>query len=118
MDGPRRACSERSCPGQSGIVFSAGTAPGGRTLEKPVGIEKPFQGGLTPTIMRNLLAVLLLNLTYSAAAFGAGLPAEDSIEKLRDRQDRAALDARAAALHADAEKAQKDADKWYRSAVA
>ncbi|MDQ1470386.1 MAG: hypothetical protein QOJ99_1866 [Bryobacterales bacterium] len=60
--------------------------------------------------MRNLLTILLI--TFSAIA------AEDPIEKLRDRQDRAALDARAAALHADAAKAQKDPDKWYRSAVA
>jgi tetratricopeptide (TPR) repeat protein len=60
--------------------------------------------------MRNVVTVLLLTMSCAAA--------EDPIEKLRDRQDRPGLDARAAALHTEAEKAQKDADKWYRSAVA
>jgi len=60
--------------------------------------------------MRNYSTVLLLAIS--------SLAAEDSIEKLRDRQDRTGLDARASALHAEAEKVQKDADKWYRSALA
>lgn len=51
------------------------------------------------------------------ALAGVGL-AQDPIEKLRDRQDRPGLESRATAFHAEAEKAQKDADKWYRSAVA
>jgi lipoprotein NlpI len=63
--------------------------------------------------MRNLLTLLLAagSITVAAAA-------DDPIEKLRDRQDRTALEARAAALHAEAAKVDKDADKWYRSAVA
>jgi tetratricopeptide (TPR) repeat protein len=57
-------------------------------------------------------------LSMTALASLPGLAAEDSLEKLRDKQDRQALDARASALHSEADKAQKDADKWYRSAVA
>jgi tetratricopeptide (TPR) repeat protein len=63
--------------------------------------------------MRNLFTLLL-----AAGSLTATVPVDDPLEKLRDRQDRAALDARAAALHAEAAKADKDADKWYRSAVA
>jgi tetratricopeptide (TPR) repeat protein len=50
-------------------------------------------------------------LTVSAVAAG-------DLEKLRNAQDRASLDARAAALHAEAEKAGSDAGKWFNSAVA
>jgi tetratricopeptide (TPR) repeat protein len=64
--------------------------------------------------MRIVVAVL----SMTALASLPGLAAEDSLEKLRDKQDRQALDARASALHSEADKAQKDADKWYRSAVA
>src|SRR5271155_1621268 len=45
-------------------------------------------------------------------------PAADDLDRLRDHQDRAGLDARAAALHAAAEKAPNDADAWYRAAIA
>jgi tetratricopeptide (TPR) repeat protein len=61
--------------------------------------------------MRLAVAIAVLGCL---SAFGG----EEPIEKLRDRQDRAGLEARAAALHVDADKTQKDADKWYRSAVA
>ena len=59
--------------------------------------------------MRTLVAVLLFS-TLSLAA--------DDLDKLRDRQDRPGLDARAAALHAAAEKAPNDANGWYQSAIA
>lgn len=48
---------------------------------------------------------------------GFSLGADDLI-KLRDRQDRAGLEKAAAALHADAEKAAKDAARWIASATA
>jgi tetratricopeptide (TPR) repeat protein len=64
--------------------------------------------------MRNVVAAL----SIAVLAGVPGLAAEDPIEKLRDRQDRQGLEARATALHGEAEKAQKDADRWYRSAVA
>lgn len=44
--------------------------------------------------------------------------AADDLALLRDHQDRAALEARAAALQAAAEKRPGDADGWYRGAVA
>src|SRR4051794_7801621 len=44
--------------------------------------------------------------------------ATEDLEKLRDRQDRPALDAQAMALHAAAEKTPNDAAAWYRSAIA
>jgi tetratricopeptide (TPR) repeat protein len=44
--------------------------------------------------------------------------AADDLDKLRDRQDRAGLDARAAALQAAAEKTPNDANGWYRAALA
>lgn len=64
--------------------------------------------------MRNFLTVFSLAVCCAIPC----LAAEDVIEKLRDRQDRPALQTRAAALHDEADKTQKDADKWYRSAVA
>ena len=54
---------------------------------------------------------LLLPLSLVSAPSG-------ELEKLRNAQDRGGLDSRASALHADAEKAGSDANKWYRSAVA
>jgi lipoprotein NlpI len=47
----------------------------------------------------------------------AGLHAED-LAKLRDRQDQAGLEKSAAALHAEADKAASDANRWYESAIA
>jgi tetratricopeptide (TPR) repeat protein len=44
--------------------------------------------------------------------------AADDLEKLRDRQDRGGLDARATALQAAAEKTPNDATGWYRAAIA
>jgi len=44
--------------------------------------------------------------------------AADDLDRLRDRQDRAGLDARAAALHAAAEKTPNDSNGWYRAAIA
>jgi tetratricopeptide (TPR) repeat protein len=44
--------------------------------------------------------------------------AADDLDKLRDRQDRAGLDERAAALQAIAEKTPNDAAGWYKAAIA
>ncbi len=41
-----------------------------------------------------------------------------ALEKLRDRQDRAALEKNAADLQAEAEKSPNDANAWYRAATA
>ncbi len=60
--------------------------------------------------MLRVLPVLGLIATISFAA--------DDLDRLRDRQDRAGLEARAAALHQAAEKAAGDANAWYRSAIA
>jgi tetratricopeptide (TPR) repeat protein len=59
--------------------------------------------------MRTLAAILILPLFCAAA---------DDLALLRDHQDRAALEARAAALQTAAEKRPGDADGWYRAAVA
>jgi len=59
--------------------------------------------------MRTVSAILLL----SSLAFAA-----DDLDKLRDRQDRAGLDATAASLHAAAEKNSGDANGWYKAAIA
>lgn len=64
--------------------------------------------------MRILSAISLLAV-LSSLSFAAA----DELEKLRDRQDRAGLEARAAALHAAAAgKTPNDPDAWYRSAIA
>ena len=44
--------------------------------------------------------------------------AADDLDRLRDRQDRAGLDAHAAALQAAAEKTPNDPNGWYRAAMA
>ena len=60
-----------------------------------------------------------LRIALLSAVSAAILPAAGGeLEKLRNSQDRAALDARAAALHGDAEKTASDASRWYHSAVA
>ncbi len=58
--------------------------------------------------MRILMTALILT----------SLAAAEDLEKLRDRQDRAALTQSAAALTAEAEKAGSDATAWYRAAIA
>ena len=62
----------------------------------------------------NVLRLALSGLLLTAACIAA--PGE--LEKLRNAQDRAALDTRAAALHADAEKTGNDAARWHRAALA
>ncbi len=59
--------------------------------------------------MRLIPALLMLPLLCSAA---------DELALLRDRQDRKALESRAAALQAAAEKKPGDAEGWYRGAIA
>ncbi len=60
--------------------------------------------------MRRIFLTALLLASVSFAA--------DDLDRLRDRQDRAGLDAQAAALHAAAEKTPNDANGWYRAAIA
>jgi tetratricopeptide (TPR) repeat protein len=62
--------------------------------------------------MRTPLTILVLTSVALRCAAAA-----DDLDKLRDRQDRAGLDARAAALHAAAEKTPNDAGGWYRAAI-
>ena len=59
--------------------------------------------------MRIFWALLILSSLAIAA---------DDLDKLRDRQDRPGLDARAMALQAAAEKTPADATGWYRAAIA
>jgi tetratricopeptide (TPR) repeat protein len=59
--------------------------------------------------MRFFSAILMLPLLCAAS---------DDLTMLRDRQGRQALESRAAALQAAAEKHPADADAWYRGAVA
>jgi tetratricopeptide (TPR) repeat protein len=59
--------------------------------------------------MRTFVALLLASSLSIAA---------DDLDKLRDRQDRPGLEARATALHTAAEKMPKDANAWYESAIA
>ncbi len=57
---------------------------------------------------------LILAAVFSSVAFAAS----GELEKLRNAQDRAALETRAQALHADAEKSASDAKKWIAAASA
>ena len=59
--------------------------------------------------MRFVAAILTLPLLCAGA---------DDLLNLRDRQDRPALESRAAALQAAAEKRPGDADGWYKGALA
>jgi|SRR5579862_131514 len=60
-------------------------------------------------MMRTLsVFVVAASLTFAA----------DDLDHLRDRQDRAGLEARAAALQATAEKSPSDPNAWYRAAIA
>jgi tetratricopeptide (TPR) repeat protein len=61
--------------------------------------------------MRTVLKGLLFSSLLVAGDFG-------TLEKLRDRQDRAGLEKAAATLQADAEKSPTDANKWYQAAIA
>jgi tetratricopeptide (TPR) repeat protein len=63
--------------------------------------------------MRTIAVVFLSALTACI-----GVMAADDLDKLRDRQDRPALDARATAFQAAAEKTPADAGGWYRAAIA
>jgi tetratricopeptide (TPR) repeat protein len=64
--------------------------------------------------MRIFTPVFLLATSLCLAPFSSGA---DDLDKLRDRQDRPGLDARAKELHAAAEKTPNDAAGWYRSAI-
>jgi tetratricopeptide (TPR) repeat protein len=59
--------------------------------------------------MRVVSVIVMLPLLFAAA---------DDLAILRDHQDRKALESRAAALQAAAEKRSGDADAWYRGAMA
>lgn len=63
--------------------------------------------------MRTVLAKLILPLIICVTVAFAG----DDLSALRDRQDRKALEARAAELQSAAEKHPNDANAWYRGAV-
>lgn len=60
--------------------------------------------------LKSLILAVALAVTSSAAT--------GELEKLRNAQDRSALDARAQALHAEAEKSPNDAKKWIAAASA
>ena len=62
--------------------------------------------------MRWLILILVLSPPGFAAA------ERDPLDKLLDKQDRAALEQQAGALHASAEKTPPDARGWYRAALA
>src|SRR5471030_1397826 len=67
--------------------------------------------------MRKIPTALLI-AGLSTTLFTTSLFAADDLEKLRDRQDRAALTQSAAALAAAADKSPNDANAWYRAAIA
>jgi tetratricopeptide (TPR) repeat protein len=64
--------------------------------------------------MRTFSVIVLL----TSCALPSVSVAADDLDKLRDHQDRAGLDANAAALHAAADKTPNDANGWYRAAIA
>jgi tetratricopeptide (TPR) repeat protein len=59
-----------------------------------------------------------MRIWVAAFAVASMATAADNLEKLRDKQDRAGLDAAASALQASAAKNPNDADGWYRAAIA
>jgi tetratricopeptide (TPR) repeat protein len=65
------------------------------------------------TNMRTIAAICLLASTSSINVMAA-----DDLDKMRDRQDRPGLDARATVFQAAAEKTPNDAGGWYRAAIA
>jgi len=69
--------------------------------------------------MRTISAISTISTTLLlACVVVAADDADKLMDKLRDRQDRAALEARATALQAAAEKTPNDANGWYRAAIA
>jgi tetratricopeptide (TPR) repeat protein len=65
-------------------------------------------------VSTKVLQILLVGTLLAVSSPAAS----GDLEKLRNAQDRPALDARAAALHAEAEKSGSDANKWFNSALA
>jgi tetratricopeptide (TPR) repeat protein len=63
-------------------------------------------------MLRKLSTIILM------ACFALAALAADDLDKLRDRQDRPGLEARATALQAAAEKTPNDPNGWYRAAIA
>lgn len=59
------------------------------------------------------MRIVLTGLLISAFCFGG-----EDLSKLRDKQDRGALEKIAAALQAEAEKSPNDANRWYEAAIA
>jgi tetratricopeptide (TPR) repeat protein len=59
--------------------------------------------------MRTVLFTIFATASVCVAA--------DSVEKLRDRQDRAGLEKAAAALKVEAEASPNDANRWYHAAI-
>jgi tetratricopeptide (TPR) repeat protein len=58
------------------------------------------------------MRIILTGLLISTFCFGG-----EELSKLRDKQDRGALEKSAAALQADAEKSPNDANRWYQAAI-
>ncbi len=65
-----------------------------------------------------MMRILPVLIAFGSLCFAAASVGPDDLEHLRDRQDRAGLDARAAALQAAAEKTPNDSTGWYRAAIA
>lgn len=63
--------------------------------------------------MRSVSAIAFAVTLLSSSAHAA-----DELDRLRDHQNRKALEDRAAALHAAAEKTPNDPNGWYRAAIA
>jgi len=63
-------------------------------------------------------ALIFFVTSFSLAGFSFKAMGADDLDKLRDRQDRPALEARAAALHIAAEKTPNDPNGWYHAAIA
>jgi tetratricopeptide (TPR) repeat protein len=59
------------------------------------------------------MRIVLTGLLIAGFCFGG-----EDLARLRDKQDRPALEKSAAALQADAEKNQGDANRWYQAAIA
>jgi tetratricopeptide (TPR) repeat protein len=58
------------------------------------------------------MRIIVTGLLISTFCFGG-----EDLSKLRDKQDRGALEKSAAALQADAEKSPNDANSWYQAAI-
>jgi tetratricopeptide (TPR) repeat protein len=69
-------------------------------------------------VMEIFSTTALARLMLLGFGFASLATAADDLDRLRDHQDRAGLDGRAAALHAAAEKMPNDANGWYRAAIA